>query len=436
MQLNTRSLAVAVSGGRDSTALLHCTARLARDHGVSVHALHVHHGLMADADAWVLHLRRQCRRWVRAGLPVTLHVHRLSSAPPPGASIEAWARRERYAALATMARAASCDTVLLAQHGRDQAETFLLQALRGGAPRGLAGMGSERESHGVRWSRPWLSRPREAIDAYLARHRLKAVEDASNLQARFARGRLRAAVWPALLGAFPDAEAALAAAGRRAHEAACCLEILATIDLTSAFDANGRLLVAALRALDGARQRNALRHALQRLTGRSAPESLVDRLCSEAFAVPIGYWPVPGGELRLYDRRIEFIAGAGRTEPFEPSGEPIDMQRPGRYRVAGAGTLVVTAVRSGGVAAGALAAVHWRPRRGGEQFQFDAGSMPRSLKKQYQARRIAPWARDAPLLYAEDSLLFVPGLGLDARMRASGGRQRMLVWLRADEGAA
>ena len=76
-----RAVAVAASGGRDSTALLHCAARAASALGIEVHALHVHHGLVDSADAWLTRLREQCRRWAAAGLPLHFHATRLGSRP-------------------------------------------------------------------------------------------------------------------------------------------------------------------------------------------------------------------------------------------------------------------------------------------------------------------------------------------------------------------
>ena len=121
-------VAVAASGGRDSTALLHCTVRQARDEGIEVLALHVHHGLMPQADDWLRQVRSQALRW-----GATFACRRLTGKPARGQSVEAWARIERYRALAEMATDAQCDLVLLAHHRRDQAETWLLQALRGEA---------------------------------------------------------------------------------------------------------------------------------------------------------------------------------------------------------------------------------------------------------------------------------------------------------------
>ncbi|HEY4068062.1 MAG TPA: tRNA lysidine(34) synthetase, partial [Burkholderiaceae bacterium] len=126
-----RRIAVAFSGGRDSTALLHATLQQARHRGVQVLALHVHHGLNPQADAWLAHGAALCKRWARRGLPVEFVEQRITERPPKGESIEAWARHARYRALGAMARAREVTVVLLAQHRRDQAETVLLQALRG-----------------------------------------------------------------------------------------------------------------------------------------------------------------------------------------------------------------------------------------------------------------------------------------------------------------
>src|SRR6185295_9980558 len=101
---------------------------------------------------------------------------------------------------------------------RDQAETFLLQALRSAGVAGLAGMPREAERDGVTWLRPWLDVPREAVESYLRRYRLRYVDDDSNIDTRWARNRLRHDVWPALSDAFPQAEASLAAAADWAQE--------------------------------------------------------------------------------------------------------------------------------------------------------------------------------------------------------------------------
>jgi tRNA(Ile)-lysidine synthase len=114
-------VAVATSGGRDSTALMHATLRQMAAVGGRVLALHVHHGLHPEADEWAAHVGRQCRRWAQAGWPAEFRMTRLAGQPGPGDSVEAWARRGRYQALANMAHEAGCEVILLAHHRRDQA---------------------------------------------------------------------------------------------------------------------------------------------------------------------------------------------------------------------------------------------------------------------------------------------------------------------------
>src|SRR5205823_5543917 len=145
----SKRVAVAYSGGRDSTALLYATLQPAAAQGIEVLALHVNHGLSPHADAWQQHGERLCERWARRGLPVRFVVERLSTRPARGDSVEAWARQARYRALRAMALAHGASLVLLAHHRRDQAETFLLQALRSAGVAGLAGLPARVERDGL-----------------------------------------------------------------------------------------------------------------------------------------------------------------------------------------------------------------------------------------------------------------------------------------------
>lgn len=309
-------MAVAVSGGRDSTALLHACVRAVHGTAVRVVALHVHHGLMPQADAWVRHLSRQCGRWARSGLPVELLVQRLQGKPAPGESVEAWARRERYDALADMAGRAGADCVLLAHHRTDQAETVLLQALRSAGGAGMGGMGPRRMHRGVAFLRPWLEQPRAAIEAYVRRHRLRYVDDTSNADPRYARSRLRAAVWPALTSAFPHAEAALAGAARRLHEEHACAVDLARRDLQACEAQHGGLDVRQWGVLAPHRRANLLRLWLGHHLEGGVPDSLVDRLAAELpRARGRSLWPAPAGRLQL----VKGVLGWVREAPLPES---------------------------------------------------------------------------------------------------------------------
>lgn len=432
-------VAVAVSGGLDSTALLHATVRQARGSSLQVHALHVHHGLMPQADAWLAHVAAQCRRWRRQGVDLHFHAHRVQTRPGPGDSVEAWARAQRYQALGDMARAAGCGLVLLAHHRRDQAETVLLQALRGGGPAGLAAMPREQFRQGLTWARPWRDCPRTAIEAYAARWHLAHVQDPSNADLRLARSRLRTRVWPELLQQFPQAEQALAAVASHAAQARAVLDEVAEQDM-QAVAGTGALQLDLWATLSPARRANVLRHWLRESWGQGVPETLVQRLITELPAqgsASGASWPSPGGVLRVHRGQLWLpaasgvaVAGAGDAPAVPPAVLSLDLSRPGTYAVpAWGGVVDVRQVDGTGVAAQRLQCAELRARTGGERFQSHPKGVPRSLKKQFQAAGVPAWQRQAPLVYGDGQLVFVPGLGLDARACSDGASPRVeLAW--------
>jgi tRNA(Ile)-lysidine synthase len=423
-------VAVAFSGGRDSLALLHATVRAALPLGLEVVALHVHHGLVDGADAWLESARRLCARWRRRGWPLRLRSHRLMDRPPAGESVEAWARRERYATLTRLAAEEGATIVLLAQHRRDQAETVLLQALRGGGPKALAAMPRLALRAGLTWARPWLAQPRSAIDAYINRYRLQPIEDPSNADPRWARNRLRLEVWPALIAAFGDAEQTLAAAAARAAEAADALAELTAADLVAVGDGQA-LLREAWQQLSPARRALVLRAWLAQLVPGGVPETLVQRLVTQWPVAPNGRWPLNASlQVIAYRGRLRVIrVTPAAAHPASSAG--VDLSVPGQHPLAGwAGRFVVRAVATGGLPATLLARVDVRAREGGERFQRAPGTPTRSLKKQYQLAGVPAAERDGPLVWCGDRLLYVPGLGVDARAAATPGRPRLtLVWV-------
>ena len=429
--MSAPGVAVAYSGGRDSSALLHATLASAADLGLTVLALHVHHGLSTQADAWLEHCERQCRRWAARGKAIRFAAHRLSGQPGPGDSVEAWARHARYAALREMALAHEVSVVLLAHHREDQAETVLLQALRGGGVAGLAAMPISIERAGVTWLRPWLDVPRAGIAAYVRKHRLRHIEDASNADPRFARNRLRLQVWPALQAAFPLAAGALADTARWAHEARVCAADLAAIDLGAVSDAAG-LNLEAWSQLSAARRSNALRAWLETETSAAVPASLVQRLLVELPGSAPAQWLLGNYTLRRFRSRLSCSASPATAPAARPALETVlDLRRAGSFAMPGwGGCLQVRRVREGGVALQLPARLRLAARRGGEQFQLAPGRPPRSLKKQFQALALPAWQRGGPLVYAREQLLYVPGLGVDARALAQRDTpQWSFAWL-------
>ena len=333
-----------------------------------------------------------------------------------------------------MAQDAGASLVLLAHHRRDQAETVLLQALRGAGVAGWSGMPRLQMRQQVIWARPWLAQPREAIEAYVARHRLSHVNDVSNADTRFARNRLRHEAWPALQGAFPQAEAALSQCALWAQDANANLAELAALDLQQLQADDGALNIKPWRSLAPARQRNALRHWFRAQTGQWPTANLVERVMAEAIP-PQGERPIRWekglGELRLYRGRLKWVGeqAGGELTDGEHGEATLVIDTPGRYPLPGwQGVLWVEPALIRGVPAGRLS-LRLAARTGGERFQLAPQRPARALKKQFQAGGVPAWERAGPLLWRGSDLLFVPGLGINARhWAATGEPQWTLRW--------
>ena len=226
-----------------------------------------------------------------------------------------------------MANDLSVGMVLLAHHRRDQAETFLLQALRGAGAAGLSAMPREALRSGITWARPWLEQPREAIEAYVRRHRLGYVHDPSNADARLARSRLRQTVWPQLDGAFEHAEIGLAASARRAQEAAACLKELAAQDLLTTCTPDGALQVPKWLVFSAARRANLLRAWLAQCHDAGIPETLVQRLMQELPQARAARWPLGPGQLRCHAGLLRFAASVALPQLAPGATCQIDLSR-------------------------------------------------------------------------------------------------------------
>nr|WP_242671106.1 tRNA lysidine(34) synthetase TilS [Hylemonella gracilis] len=263
-------LAVACSGGADSTALLLACAE--RWPG-QVHAIHVHHGLQAAADGFEAQVRATCE-----ALNIPLHARRVDARHAPGQSPEDAARGVRYAALRDAAQAAGVRDIALAQHADDQVETLLLALSRGAGLPGLASMPEAWERGGLRWHRPLLDVPGAELRAWLRARGARAgegwVEDPSNADERYTRNRIRARLLPALQDVFPQFRATFARSAAHAAQAQRLLDELAAQDaLATGLDPGSEQgpRIAGLRALSRDRQANLLRHWLRQVHAATDP---------------------------------------------------------------------------------------------------------------------------------------------------------------------
>lgn len=249
-------MAVGLSGGADSTALL---LACARKWPGQVQAIHVHHGLQAAADGFEQHCAALCQ-----SLNVPLWVKRLDARHTPGQSPEDAARQARYKAFEAVAIAskaqAAIKSIAIAQHADDQVETLLLALSRGAGIAGLAAMPARWERAGVVWHRPLLQVAGADIRSWLRLQGQPWVEDPTNTDQRYTRNRIRAQLLPALEAAFPAFRETFARSASNAAQAAELLDELAQQDLLRV---GAPPHITVLQGLSRARQANVLRHWLR-----------------------------------------------------------------------------------------------------------------------------------------------------------------------------
>ena len=427
------SIAIAYSGGRDSSVLLHAAADLWRDGRVAaLRALHVDHGLHPDAPRWRAHCAATC-----SALGVPFASVAVDAQPRAGESPEAAARDARYVALAKLL--APGEWLLTAHHRDDQAETLLLQLLRGAGLAGLAAMPAHAPFAGGRLVRPLLDLGRDVLAAYASRHALEWCEDPGNAVLAPDRNYLRHVVLPALAQRWPAAATCLARSAAHCAEAAELLDTLAAGDLAAiGVPADSPALpLAALRPLPAPRRRLLLRHWLAGLglplPGRRVLARIDDEMLGAAAdRSPCVAWP--GAELRRH--RETLYAQPPMPGAVDRSTRDWDPARPLELPW---GTLSARPVRGSGLDPAQLVPgrVVVTTRAGGERLRLP-GRPTRPLKKLLQEAGVPPWRRARlPLVWIDGALAAVaglwiaadfaaapeaPGLGLEWRDAADGWR--------------
>ena len=265
-------LAIALSGGADSTALLIAAALRWPQ---QIKAIHVHHGLQAAADRFVTHCEQLCAQW-----RVPLKVVRVDAKHKPGESPEDAARRARYQCLTQTAQQWGVQHVALAQHGDDQVETVLLALSRGAGLPGLAAMPARFEREGVSFYRPWLQAEGQALRDTLRRLGVHWEEDPTNADTRYTRNRIRAQLLPVLAEAFPAYRQTFARSAAHAAQAQQLLDDMAQEDLRQIGDPPH---IRRLQNLSDVRLANVLRHWL-RLQAQPASTAQLQALMQQVRA--------------------------------------------------------------------------------------------------------------------------------------------------------
>lgn len=400
---------LAYSGGLDSSVLLHGLVALRARSPFSLSAVHVHHGLSPHADDWGAFCASRC---ADLAVPLTVERVHLQAADPAG--VEAAARRARHQVFARL----DADFLLTAHHQDDQAETLLLQALRGAGPKGLAAMAECQRPGGWRpmQLRPLLGMTRAQLQAAATALDLRWVEDESNASDRYRRNVLRHQIMPRLAAHFPGSAATLSRVAAHQAEAAELLDALAALDAADSLSettAGLRLDCAALVTLPPARARNLLRFFIARhevaLPGtRRLDEALQQLVTARRDArVQIAF-----GQAVLWGWR-----GGAYVVPATPLPAPVVWQGEPRLHLPGLGTLdfrpaLGCGLRQADCIPGRLVL---GCRQGGEHLRVSAAGPVRSVKGLLQAREVPPWTRARlPVLRCDDATVWVEGLGCHA----------------------
>lgn len=428
-------IAVALSGGRDSVALLHAAREAAARLGATVVALHVHHGLQADADAWDAFCATLCGEW---GVPV--RTERVQVSALGGEGIEAAARRARYDALGRMCRAAGARVLMFAHHRDDQVETVLLRLFRGAGVAGLAGMPAMRalDADGdVQLLRPWIAVPRAEIDAYCARHALRWIEDPSNTDTRYARNALRAHL-PALVVAFSGLQENVVQAAAHIAQAADMLDAMTQHDLAPLVragrddDTYGELDLPGLRALPPARADAVLRTWLRDFGAQPPSTARLADMRRQLIDHDGGEPAIAHDGLVLHRFRDRVLA----CRP--PLAVPPDAfafawrEEPEIAVPDWRGVLRFTRDDTFGVPEAVLRApMRVTARVGGERIVLRPGGPARALKQAYQEAGVPAWRREClPLLWAGQALVLAAGLGQHRRWpEAPPGPRWRVEWV-------
>ncbi|CAH2779956.1 MAG: tRNA(Ile)-lysidine synthetase (EC [Candidatus Burkholderia crenata] len=442
-------IAVAFSGGLDSTVLLDTAVRCAGQ--TRVIALHIHHGLSPNADAWAAH----CQAFAQA-LGVRFASHQVDVVREGGESLEAAARDARYSALDALCDEHGASALWLAHHADDQAETVLLQLLRGAGVAGLAAMAPQRaDGASTLRVRPLLHLLRAQLAHYAHECDLHWIDDESNADTRYARNALRHDVLPALAVHFPGFRDALARTASHAASAQRLLDELARIDIDMASaqgDGEGALSLSAVLAFDDERAINLLRYWMRSLGLQAVSAAHIGEVLRQLRDAAVSR---DGHALRI--DHAGFCLRAYRDAIFWEKGDsaaPADLDEGANSaRMASVlnwdgegiwrlphwrGKFVFKPAAPGdedAISEATLRAVPLgaRSRAGGERLRLSADGPGRTLKNLFQERGVPGWKRDVPLVFLGETLLFVPLIGVNracTEVSGEGGelRYRRIEW--------
>jgi tRNA(Ile)-lysidine synthase len=435
-------LAIALSGGLDSVVLLDSICRLHQTQAKKstklksnevatqrIFAFHIHHGLQKVADEWLVFCEVLAKKY-KIGFDFRLlHIDtQLNSG-----NIEARARTLRYEALTELCAYHGVEDLLLAHHQNDQAETVLLQLMRGAGVAGLSGMPESRnlatstgQASSITLWRPLLHLRREELEAYAREHKLQWIEDPSNRSSKYRRNAIRKSILPKLESIQPGATANLARSAEVLAQAQQLLDRLAQQDGKKIHNPESNTLsvqqLLDLKISDSAAANNVLRYWLK-AAGLTMPSH--ERL--QAWWLDLQQvrsdakleWQHDECSIRLWRGQLQISASAQPEENEQSEWTFVSI--PARSNQGGLPAAWIAKAKKVG-------AIEFRERSGAERLQVTASGPRKTLKNLYQENAVPPWQRQAPLLYINGELIAVAGAGVSYPHLVYTGRRMVPEW--------
>lgn len=417
-------LVLGLSGGVDSVALLHMLVQLQASLRFTLSAVHVNHQISPNASSWAVFCQQLCAAYKIPFETVAVTLNRQA-----GESLEAIARDARYQVFSSC----KADFVVLGQHLDDQAETVMLQLLRGAGAKGLSAMPQARDAEsGAPILRPLLHIARSEIESYATAHQLQWIHDESNDNISFDRNFLRHKIFPVLEKRFSAYRLTLLRVSQNLAEASDLMDELAAMDAQQAM-LDGRLQLGPVRQLSHIRAKNLLRYFLAK-QGVSTPsaerlDELLRQLLSAAIDAKV-HMVLGNHEIRRFQDQVYILAKSHMimqdlqwTWQGEPAMKLDELKGMLHFEKATGQGISLEKLQS--------APVTVRLRQGGERFRPNCSRPTLSLKHLFQELQVPPWHRQAlPLLYSGNTLVWVAGIGIDCHFQAKADEAGVFVnWL-------
>ncbi|MBT8535224.1 tRNA lysidine(34) synthetase TilS [Polynucleobacter paneuropaeus] len=424
-----KRIAVALSGGLDSVVLLDtvCKAQAFQSQNIEeIWALHIHHGLQKPADEWLEFCEKLTAQYQKKKYPVAFDFRLLHLNPSAEGNIEARARTARYEALADLCAEHQIEDLLLAHHQNDQAETVLLQLLRGAGVAGLSAMPSERmislDQGPITIWRPLLGEGKEALEAYAKANQLKWIEDPSNQSTRYRRNAIRKDIIPRLGKIQPEAIANLARSAQLLGDAQFLLDRLAQADGKTILNQDHLQLkpLLELHKNDLPAANNVLRYWLKLQNLAMPSQERLQSWWSDLQTVGANTqlkWLHDDHEIVLWRGQLSVV----KMQEQHTAGQWVFTPLPLRSKTLGLSLEWVNQAKASG-------SIEERQRSGAERLQLKSKTPRKTLKNLFQENAIPPWQRQAPLLFIDGQLIAVAGLGVSFPHLIGSGKRVLPEW--------